>query len=135
MAMTTSRGGRFVTGLRQISVGVDDLDRAVAFYADVLGLPVVARFGPLAFLDLGGVRLFLEAGGERGASVLYLDVDDVRTGRAELERRGVAFEGDAHVVFSDVEGRFGPPGEDEWLTFFHDSEGNLLALSSRAPGG
>ena len=131
--MTVGEGGRLATGLRQISLGVDDLDRAVAFYADVVGLPVTARFGPLAFLDLGGLRLLLEAGGQRATSVLYLDVDDVRTARVELERRGVTFEGDAHVVFSDVDGRFGPPGEDEWLTFFHDSEGNLLALSSRAP--
>jgi len=121
-----------VRGLRQVGQHVEDLDRAVAFYRDVLGLELVARFGPLAFFDLGGVRLLLEAGGGgAGTSPLYLDVADVEAVRHELEARGVAFDGDAHVVFADVDGIFGAPGEDEWLTFFHDTEGNVLALSAR----
>jgi methylmalonyl-CoA/ethylmalonyl-CoA epimerase len=123
-----------VGALRQVGQPVRDLDRAVGFYRDVLGLELVARFGPLAFFDLGGVRLLLEAGGDgAGASPLYLGVADVRAARRELEGRGVAFDGDAHVVFSDTDGVFGAPGEDEWLTFFRDSEGNLLALSARRP--
>jgi catechol 2,3-dioxygenase-like lactoylglutathione lyase family enzyme len=121
-----------VRGLRQVGQHVEDLDRAVAFYRDVLGLELVARYGPLAFFDLGGVRLLLEAGaGGAGTSPLYLDVADVQAVRHELEGRGVAFDGEAHVVFADVDGIFGAPGEDEWLTFFHDTEGNLLALSAR----
>jgi len=120
--------------LRQVGLGVRDLDRAVAFYEATLGLRLVARFGQLAFLDLGGVRLFLEEGdGEPAGSTLYLAVDDVHAARRHLEERGVAFLDEPHVIFHDREGLFGPAGQDEWMTFFRDSEGNLLALASRQP--
>jgi methylmalonyl-CoA/ethylmalonyl-CoA epimerase len=123
--------------LRQISQSVAELDRAVAFYRDVLGLRLVARLGELAFFDMGGVRLYLAAGGEEaGGSVLYFAVADIHAARAELGERGVAFESEPHVIFLDADGTFGPAGEEERMAFFRDSEGNLLALSSRElPGG
>ena len=37
-----------------------------------------------------------------------------------------------HGGFRDTEGVFGEAGEDEWMTFFRDQDGSLLALSSRA---
>ena len=40
----------------QILVPVSDVDRAVSFYADVLGLPVLMRFPGIAFMDAAGVR-------------------------------------------------------------------------------
>jgi len=44
----------------QIAITVSDLDRAVAWYADVLGLPLLFRAPPgLAFFECGGVRLML----------------------------------------------------------------------------
>ena len=51
-----------VDGLHQVAQKADDLDESVAFYRDVLGLRLIARFDPpgLAFLDLGGSRLLLE---------------------------------------------------------------------------
>ena len=124
-----------ITSLRQVSQGARDLDRAVAFYRDVLEVPFVARYGGLAFFDLGGVRLLLEASPEPATSILYLGVVDIRSARATLEARGVAFEDEPHAIFTDTEGTFGPAGEAEWMTFFRDSEGNLLALSSREPPG
>jgi methylmalonyl-CoA/ethylmalonyl-CoA epimerase len=118
--------------LRQIGVTVFDLDRAVAFYRDVLGMRVIARFGDLAFLDMDGIRLFMEADSEVvGSSVLYFAVPDVREACAELEQRGVTIEGAPHVIHTDVDGTFGPAGEQEWMAFFRDTEGNLLAVSSR----
>ena len=123
-----------ITGLRQVSVPVTDMERAVGFYRDVLGLRHIATFGSIAFIGVGGVRLILEAGGtERGASVLYLTVDDVRAVRAGLEAQGVQFEDEPHVIFHDEGGMFGEPGLSEWMTFFRDPDGNLLALSSRQP--
>lgn len=123
-----------ITGLRQVSVPVADLERAVGFYRDVLGLRHIATFGSVAFIDTGGVRLILEAAGsERGASVLYLKVDDIRAGRADLEANGVVFDDEPHAIFHDEGGLFGEPGLSEWMTFFRDPDGNLLALSSRQP--
>ena len=122
--------------LRQVSMGVRDLDRAITFYRDVLRLRFIARFGNLAFFDLDGVRLFLEAGDDdEGSSTLYLAVDDIQAALRELDSRGVAFEAEPQVIFSDADGTFGPAGEDEWMTFFRDTEGNLLALSSRERTG
>jgi catechol 2,3-dioxygenase-like lactoylglutathione lyase family enzyme len=111
-----------------------DIDRAAAFYETTLGLPLIARFGPLAFFDLGGVRLFLSAGevaDSAPGSVLYLAVDDLKAARAGLLAKGVEFIDEPHVLFVDEAGTFGTAGEAEWMTFFHDSEGNVLALSSR----
>ncbi|MET0895604.1 MAG: VOC family protein [Acidimicrobiia bacterium] len=120
--------------LRQVSQYAADLDRAITFYRDVLGLRMIARFGPIAFFDLDGVRLFIEQvdGDERErGSVLYFAVADIRAARAELQERGVVFADDPHVLFADTEGMFGEAGEEEWMTFFQDTEGNVLALSAR----
>ena len=121
--------------LRQISLHVLDIDRAVEFYRDVLDLTLIARFGSLAFFDLDGVRLLVSTpeGALTGNSVLYLAVDDLASRRALLESRGVHFVDEPHRIFDDPTGIFGEPGHAEWMTFFEDPEGNLLALSARVP--
>ena len=113
-----------------------DLDRAVAFYRDVLGLTFVARFDPpgLAFFDLDGTRLLLEAGAP--PSLLYLEVDDIQGAVAALGEAGVTLEGEPHVIFRDDEGRFGVPGTEIWQAGFKDSEDNLVVLEEgRPPAG
>jgi methylmalonyl-CoA/ethylmalonyl-CoA epimerase len=123
-----------VDALHQVALHATDLDRAVAFYRDVVGLRLVARFDPpgLAFFDLGGVRLLLEHGAP--ASLLYLRVDDIVATRARFVDAGVTFVDEPHVIFTDAEGTFGAAGASEWMTFFHDSEGNLVALVERRLG-
>ena len=120
-----------VSGLRQVAQRAEDLDRAVAFYRDEIGLTLIARYDPpgLAFFDLGSTRLLLEQGAS--AALLYLEVADVRETCAELQRRGITVEGEPHVVFDDEAGTFGPAGQAEWLAFFRDSENNLVGLMSR----
>ena len=125
---------------RQISQRTEDTDRAVGFYRDVLGLELIARFGDLAFFDVDGIRLLLSAGsdaagGPATSSVLYFTVHDIDAARATLEAAGVAFVDEPHLIFDDAAGTFGPAGQQEWMTFFRDSEGNLLALSARREGG
>jgi methylmalonyl-CoA/ethylmalonyl-CoA epimerase len=120
-----------ITGLRQVAQYAEDLDRAVAFYRDVLGLTLIARYDPpgLAFFDLGATRLLLEGGAP--SAVVYLHVDDVRRTCTELTARGVEMEGEPHIVFDDEAGTFGPAGQAEWLAFFRDSENNVVGLMSR----
>lgn len=43
----------------QIAINVHDVNRATAFYRDILGLPLLFTAGSLAFFDCGGVRLML----------------------------------------------------------------------------
>jgi methylmalonyl-CoA/ethylmalonyl-CoA epimerase len=120
-----------VNGLRQVAQHVEDLDRAVAFYRDVVGLEFIARFEPpgLAFFKLGSARLLLEAGAP--SAILYLGVDDVTAATDDLRAKGVTIESEPHVIHVDVEGQFGPAGESEEMAFFRDSEGNLVGLAGR----
>lgn len=120
-----------VTNLRQVAQHVEDLGRAVAFYEGVLGLRLIARFDPpgLAFFDLGTTRLLLEAAAP--PALLYLGVDDVAAATEHLRAAGVTIEAEPHVTHVDADGLFGPPGEAEEMSFFRDSEGNLVGLAGR----
>lgn len=122
--------------LVQIAQRVEDLDRAVAFYASLLGSPVLAVFDPpgLAFFALGsgdgvGTRLMLERNAP--SALLYLGVDDVRTRVEELRAAGVTIESEPHIIFSHADATLGPAGTDEWQAFIRDSEGNLVGLVSQ----
>jgi DNA-binding CsgD family transcriptional regulator/catechol 2,3-dioxygenase-like lactoylglutathione lyase family enzyme len=116
----------------QISMVVDDFERAVAFYKDTLRLPHLFTFGELAFFDCGGTRLFVtrpENGQPAGNSVLYFSVPDIHAAAAELQGRGVTFEAEPHLIHRHED------GVEEWMAFFHGPEGNIHALMSRvAPG-
>ncbi|HET7471082.1 MAG TPA: VOC family protein [Gemmatimonadales bacterium] len=112
----------------QIAIGVADLDRAVAWYADVLGLPLLFRAPPgLAFFDCGGVRLMLgrpePPDSELRTSVVYYQVTDIHAAHAGLRSRGAALVDEPHLVAR-------LPDHDLWMVFCRDSEGNLLGLMS-----
>ena len=110
----------------QVALTVDDLDAAVAFYCDTLGVPFIAQPGPnLAFFDCGGVRLMLSSGsGTAGAGcTLYFEVADIDRRCGELQERGVTFDGPPQVIHSTA-------GYELRMAFFRDPAGNLLALMS-----
>jgi methylmalonyl-CoA/ethylmalonyl-CoA epimerase len=112
-----------------------DLERSVAFYRDVLGARLIARFDPpgLAFFQLGEVRLLLEhaASAKPSAACLYFDVPEIHSACSTLEARGVELDSQPHLIYRDVDGTFGPAGSEEWMAFFRDPDGNTLALASR----
>ena len=123
--MTAATG---LARIGQIAVTVHDLDRAIGFYRDTLGVPFLFQAPPqMAFFDCAGVRLLLgvpaEEGSNHGSSVLYFAVDDIREAHEHLAGRGVAFSQDPHLVAK-------LPDREVWLAFFKDSEGNTLALIS-----
>ena len=117
--------------IAQVAQRVEDLDRAVEFYSTHLGGRLTARFDPpgLAFFDCGDVRLLLDRGAP--SALLYFEVDDVRQTTAALRAAGVVIDTEPHVIFTDEDGTFGGAGEQEWMAFFRDSEGNLAGLRSR----
>lgn len=110
-----------------------DLERAVAFYRDVVGLPLLAEFDPpgLVFFDLRGVRLLVERGSAPSSSVIYLAVDDLAAETERLRGLGVTITGEPHMIHRDDDGVFGERGIEEWMAFFTDSEGNTVGLSER----
>ena len=115
----------------QISLLVNDIERSVAWYRDVLGLRHLFTFGNLAFFDCAGTRLFLNTPqpGEQqtGNSVLYFRVGDIAATHQALESRGVAFTDAPHLIHRH------PDGMEEWMGFFTDPDGNILALMSQIP--
>ena len=116
----------------QISLHIRDVDRALAFYGEALGLPHLFTFGDLAFFDAGGTRLYLHRKEEadwRPSSVLYFLVDDVHAAHETLGARGVAFTGAPHRIHTHDD------GTEEWMAFFSDGEGNTLALMARLAAG
>ena len=119
--------------LIQVAQHADDLDRAVAFYENLLGQSAAARFDPpgLAFFDLDGTRLLLDR--VAPTALIYLGVDDVRERTEQLRQAGVHIETEPHVIFQHDDGALGPAGTDEWMSFIRDSEGNTVGLVSHAP--
>jgi catechol 2,3-dioxygenase-like lactoylglutathione lyase family enzyme len=116
--------------LVQVAQRATDLDRAVAFYSDLLGAPPSARFDPpgLVFFDLDGVRLLLDVGAP--SALLYLRVDDLDATVTRLRAAGVPVESEPHVIFRHDDDTLGPAGTDEWHAFVRDPEGNLVGLVS-----
>jgi len=117
--------------LHQVAQHAVDLDRAVAFYSDMLGCDLIARFDPpgLAFLRLGDARLLLDSNAP--SALIYLRVDDVRTAAEQLRSAGITVESEPCLIHTDADGVFGPPGWQEWMAFIRDTEGNLVGLASR----
>ena len=110
----------------QISRSVKDISQSEAWYKTVLGLSHLFTFGKLAFFDCGGVRLFLsQEDTPHAESILYLRVTDIQQSCAELKSRRVEFVDQPHMIHRHAD------GTEEWMTFFKDLEGRLLALMSQ----
>jgi catechol 2,3-dioxygenase-like lactoylglutathione lyase family enzyme len=115
----------------QILVPVSDVDRSVAFYQDVLGLPVLMRFPGIAFMDAAGVRLYLATVPQadfQGRATIYFWVDDVTGALAALVQRGAVAREAPSVVWE-------APDYDFWLAFVADPDGNNIGLIRNAPKG
>lgn len=110
----------------QLSITVKDLDRAVSFYRDTLGMRFLFEAPPkMAFFDCGGIRLMLsvpeKAEFDHPPSVIYYKVDDIEAAHRALVEKEVEFEGEPHLIHQ-------AEGYELWMAFLRDSEGHLLAL-------
>jgi methylmalonyl-CoA/ethylmalonyl-CoA epimerase len=127
-----------IDAMHQVALTTTDVRRSSEFYQDVLGLKLVAVFDPpgLAFFDVGGVRLSLmqNENAEPSDSVIYFRVADIDTAIEFLKQRTINLEQDPEMVFRDEKDQFGEAGEEEWMAFFRDPDGNLLALACRRKG-
>ena len=117
-----------ITRLGQIQMRAHDVERAASFYQDVLGLKLLFKAPPnLAFFDCGGVRLMIDKPEkpefDHPGSILYFAVADIQASHAKMKDQGVKFEDEPHLIAR-------MPDHDLWMTFFRDSEANLLALMS-----
>jgi predicted enzyme related to lactoylglutathione lyase len=118
--------------LGQVHVSVRDVERSVAFYRDVLGIPHLFTVPgqPMAFFASGDVRLYLgvpEDPAFRSTCVLYFTVTDIDAEVGRLTDLGVTFSGRPHVAHRDNSGEL-------WMAGFTDPDGHqLILMEQRAP--
>jgi methylmalonyl-CoA/ethylmalonyl-CoA epimerase len=116
-----------VRRIGQIHVNAHDLDRAVAFYRDGVGLPFLFQVPGMAFFRCGELTLMLglavEPEFDHLSSILYFDVADIEEAHRVMAGRGVGFRTGPHAVHRE-------PERELWLADFRDSEGNTMALMS-----
>lgn len=115
------------------TIAVDDLDRAISFYSEKLGLTVRRLEGDMdsALVDIGSSdRLLLYKSTYRRGETTYASffAEDVEGTVRELRGRGVTFEDYDFPGLKTVDGiaTFG----DLKTGWFRDSEGNILAVSN-----
>ena len=116
--------------IAQIAMNAHDLERAVAFYRDKLGMRYLFSAGTLAFFDCGGVRLMLSLPDkpefDHASSIIYFKVADIQQAHAALAARQVRVDAPPRLIAKLEK-------VDVWLSSFYDSENNLLALMSEVP--
>lgn len=117
----------------ETSLPVRDLEQAIAWYRDFLGLE------PARFDVYGGARYTLDDGssfflypssfaGTNQATAMSFQVDEFDETFAELRSRGVTFK-DYDLEDFKTEGGVLTTPEGSKVAWFEDSEGNILALS------
>lgn len=110
----------------QIAITVSDVEVALAFYRDTLGLELLFSAGPeLAFLNADGVRIMLStpqgAGAVGGNSILYFKVFDIEAVHSSLVAHGAENERDPQLAAK-------MPDHEFWTGFLRDPDGNLVGL-------
>ena len=128
--MSTATGTLGITNIGQISIIVEDVDRATAFYRDVLGLPLLFSVPGMSFFDCAGVRLMLGRASSpelnHPSSILYFRVPDIQAGHKRLVESGVEIVAPPRLIAP-------MPTHDLWMTGFKDTEGNIHQLMSEVP--
>ena len=111
-----------IRGVANIWMPVQNIDRALDFYENILGLPVVKKDGSWAEIDANGVMVGLngrepEGAGSEGGPVLTFQTEgSLEDAVADLKERGVEF---PEEISEHYWGR---------IATFKDSEGNTLQL-------
>ena len=110
----------------QIALTVSDVETALGFYRDMLGLPFLFQPSPqLAFLQAGATRLMLTTSQGAGAvganSVLYFSVEDITATYQALVAKGATAERAPQLAAK-------MPDHELWLGFIRDPDQNLIGL-------
>ncbi len=122
--------GTGLSQVGQIAVNAHDLERAVGFYRDKLGMKHLFTVPKMAFFDCDGIRLMLSVPEkpefDHPSSIIYFRVPDIHTSHKVMSASGVGFEAAPHLVAR-------LDSHELWMAFFRDSEDNLMALMSEVP--
>ena len=114
-----------LTGILQLGLPVKDLARATGFYRDTLGLQLFMNGPNMAFLNCGGVRIYLDANPgtvEAGKnSLIYFRTDNIDRAHSSLKERGATIFQSPNLIASLAD-------RDVWLMWIRDTEENLLGV-------
>jgi methylmalonyl-CoA/ethylmalonyl-CoA epimerase len=116
-----------ISHIGQIAIIVKDVGRAIGFYQNTLGFPMMFRAGNLALFMCGQTRLMLDGAAEaefdHPGSILYFSVPDINAAYQQMKSCGAEFRDQPHMIAR-------MPDHELWMTFFKDTEGDTLALMS-----
>lgn len=111
----------------QISVPTHDLEKAIHFYKDLLGLTLLFNTDSMAFFDCNGIRLLVTLPEKEqfaySSSVIYFQVEDIKATYQDYQNKGISFIDEPHFV-----AKMG--ATETWMTFFNDLDNNTHALMS-----
>lgn len=117
--------------LQQVALTTRDLPRAIIFYRDTLGLPLMFESNGMAFFDVAGMRLMIALDANRPqarpTSILYFDAPNFPAVLSRLIAAGVDREGPVETVQRTAAG-------DLRLQQFRDPDGNMLAIIGTVSG-
>ncbi|MRG87910.1 VOC family protein [Salinibacillus xinjiangensis] len=116
-----------IKNVGQIGIPVKDINRALDFYKDKLGLSLLFNTDSMAFFECDGLRLMLSLPEKdefaHSSSVIYFQVTNIKDTYECLVGKEVTFIDEPHVVAK--------MGQTEtWMVFFKDTEDNTHALMS-----
>ena len=121
----------------RIIVRVADLQKSIAFYRDLVGLPLQFTFEEFAVLDGGGgvtvmlqqvIRKSSEPGGGLAAMTeVVLESPDVLASYRAMKSRGVVFRIEPRLVTSEGRTR------DLYAADFRDPDGHVLSIAGWLP--
>jgi predicted enzyme related to lactoylglutathione lyase len=107
-----------------VSLGVTDMERAIQFYGDTLGLAMVGGPGEVTLFDAGDVRIALNrplgdsaADALVGALEVVFAVSNVADSQTKLAERGCNFVATAREVVPGL-----------WAATFTDPDGHRLTI-------
>jgi catechol 2,3-dioxygenase-like lactoylglutathione lyase family enzyme len=119
-----------ITHLWSITLTVSDLDRAVHFYEETLGLTKKYQFSDYAGLDCGGIEIGLKTWGDldpprEGEPSIEFSVPDLDAAYRELAAKGVKFTkepedlkwGARRALFQDPDGNTIQLTEIDWARY------------------
>jgi methylmalonyl-CoA/ethylmalonyl-CoA epimerase len=106
-----------------VILAVTDLNRAVEFYRDRLGLKLTSTNEDFAFLDAGGFTIALRGGRPKAEPVdltsveIAFEVEHVKTAHQALRAQGVEFKREPRIITGTT-----------WATDFRDPDGHVLSI-------
>jgi methylmalonyl-CoA/ethylmalonyl-CoA epimerase len=114
----------------QIAICCADVPRAKVFYVQGVGCAPLFDAGTLSFLRAGDLRLMLDVPEQDElkppGSILYFRSSDIDADTARVAAAGGTIESPPHLVAR-------MPDHELWMSFFRDTEGNLVAWMAQKP--